>query len=84
MHVEIAHKGKHIITLGDVGMTFYVVLQGIADVYVPFTDSFNFTQKEYLEFVLPKREFIKTVNNDSDLKLPDYIDILEFDDNGKI
>jgi transcriptional regulator of met regulon len=38
MHVEIAHKGKHIITFGDFGMTFYVVLQGKVDVYIPRKD----------------------------------------------
>jgi hypothetical protein len=65
-------------------MTFYVVLQGKVDVYIPRKDWFNFTQKEYLEFVLPRRVFIKAVNNEPDLKLPDYINILEFDDKGKI
>lgn len=84
MKVEFAKVGDHIITFGDFGHTFYVLLKGTVGVYVPKKDTFNFNQKEYLEFVIPRQKFIKNINGEEDLKLPEYIDILEFDEEGKI
>ena len=83
MKVSIVPKDEHIITFGEFGQTFYVVLKGSVGVFIPNKETFNFNMKEFLEFTVPRRRFIKSVNNE-DLKLPNYVDILEFDEEGKI
>ena len=84
MGIEIAEKDKIIIKFGEIGYTFYVVVTGSVGVYVPTKETFSFTLKEYLEFVLPKKRFIAEVNGVSDLGLPEFVELLRINGDGKI
>lgn len=84
MTLEVINSQDFIINFGEIGDKFYVVISGSVDIYIPQLQTFDFTLKQYLEFVIPKRKFIKKVNDNSDYKLPQWIEILEFTNEGLI
>lgn len=83
MKVQFSKNEDHVITHGEFGQTFYVLLKGTVGVYIPENKTLHLNQKEFLEFAVPKRRFIKAVNK-QELRLPVYVDIFEFDEEGKI
>lgn len=72
-----------IIKFGDIGETFYVVLKGTVGVYIPHNENKRMNNKEFIEFTLPRKRFIARVNKEP-LRLPDYVEILEFKPDGTI
>ena len=83
MNIEVAEKNKMIIRFGDIGYTFYVVVKGSVGIYIPTQNKFSFTYKEYLEFLLQNKRFINSVNGETDIQLPDFIEMTKMQD-GKI
>lgn len=84
MTLEVTEIDNNIITFGDFGDKFYVVISGAVGIYIPRQDTFEFTYKEFLEFVLQRKRFIKTINGEHDLKLPYWIDICQITNQGEI
>ena len=84
MNLEVAEKDKMIIKFGEFGYTFYVVVTGSVGIYIPTKETFSFTYKEYIEFLIPRIRFIASVNGDTNVKLPEFTQIVEKNDEGKI
>lgn len=43
LNLEVAEKDKTIITFGEFGYIFYIVITGLVNVYVPIEQTLNFT-----------------------------------------
>lgn len=55
MNLEVFEKDTNIINWGEIGHTFYVIVKGDVDVYIPMVKKEKMTYKEFIEFCLPQK-----------------------------
>lgn len=62
--------GETIIKYGDIGYTFYVIVKGMVDIYVPFTATVNYTILEFTKLLQEYRDMLLEINEDATIPEP--------------
>jgi len=65
MAYKSAVKGQHVITYGDVGKIFYVIISGSCDIYIPVKKTIKLTDLELLKLQLYRSDFLISVDDQS-------------------
>ena len=65
-----ANKGETIIRYGDIGKTFYIIIRGAVDVYVPIETKVTLSYLEFTKLCNEYRDMILVVNGDENFQIP--------------